>query len=1316
EYFRNDLDLSVKIPGGTLEIRRVYYDGQWYLGPGHTSMAHPTVSDTYEYSFGDGTTTMVLREGILYKREGKVKFVGTNSPGSELPMCDYIFIGGTSFQSKWGVYDPDRWEDKKGNWKTYRNEHVLSIGWRNKTYATMIFEGDDKPVGVADGYGNQVIWYEYNDDGQISAIKDAAGRRVEYEYEERRLTLVRDPLGHETRFENTLLSEKPRLTEFMEGTEMYAEPPPSSNDPSPVNCPLDGAWSGGANTLSGILPQELNSIYRVIHPDGGETLIGRKGREVRGMADGGGRGYGFSYNFDKRKKEYYAMITGPHPDYIREMWYDEDGVTKRMDINGKTVKKVTRDNGNNIIIKDGNGNLIHKEYDAWDNLTRMINEDGSMIINQYDSQTQQLTLSQNERHVSTLYEYDGDGNMTRMIEAADKPEERTTEFTHDAYGNVLTITRVGDAVTPDTVTTITYDSFGNMDSITDPEGNTRHFTHDIMGNILTKKDPRGMMWTYERDDLGRLKRIIDPLNHVTIMEYDPKGRKIQKIDPEGHESTFGYNEHGDLETSVDGEGNETIFKFNLYGHLYQTIDAEGKRDWKRYDEKGRIVEHFDDAYNFTKMEYGAGSGCSSCVGSNFDKLSRINYPTFSKRFYYDKRGRKIEEQDILNGAGVYSTQYSYDATGNLWKVIDKNSKETVYFHDSLNRLTKVVDAMKGETVYTYDNRGNLLSLGDANGNTTLFEYDRNNRLTKEIRPMGKEITYAYDSSGNLIEMIDPKDQKTQYVYDDANRLINIHYYSNDALTNAVKSVFLTYDKVGNLASYNDGATMGLYTYDSAKRKISETVNYGPFSLTYDYTYYKNGLMKTFTGSDDVTYQYTYDEANRLTGIYIPGMGYLTYSDYDWNRPSSIILPGGATRKLTYDPLMRINSIKVKGPGQNELMNYQYTYDKMDNIMSKDTEHGRYIYGYDDLYRLTNVSHLTQDDEEFTYDNVGNRLTSEDTDGNWVYNENNELIGYDNVNYVYDENGNMTEKIVNGAITKYFYNIEDRLVRVEDGSGDVIATYYYDPFGRRLWKDVNFGKIFFHYADEGLIGEYDRVGNEIKAYIYKPGSKWTSDPLIIKDENEFYFYQNDHLGTPQILLDINGDDIWNSQYKSFGDGDVQGGGNMLRFGGQYFDSETGLHYNYHRYYDPKTGRYLRSDPIGLKGGINLYTYSLNNPLIYLDMYGLSSDYVPPTILALPNCNSDEYEMCRKSCSQIDRSVRHCKRQAVGAGAFVYCIPDYREEIVGEQEKTTPRFGQKEFDLHLCLAEGAIRLCDNPFLLKLWNFGCYLTAFAAGASGD
>ncbi|MCP4402177.1 MAG: hypothetical protein GY801_33350, partial [bacterium] len=149
------------------------------------------------------------------------------------------------------------------------------------------------------------------------------------------------------------------------------------------------------------------------------------------------------------------------------------------------------------------------------------------------------------------------------------------------------------------------------------------------------------------------------------------------------------------------------------------------------------------------------------------------------------------------------------------------------------------------------------------------------------------------------------------------------------------------------------------------------------------------------------------------------------------------------------------------------------------------------------------------------------------------------------------------------------------------------------------------RTYFFYSDEGLIAEYDVSGTELRSYGYKSDSTWSTDPLWLKTGGQYYFYQNDHLGTPQKLTAQNGMVVWQAKYSAFGEAtiDTEHITNHLRFPGQYEDAETGLHYNFQRYYDPGIGRYVSVDPAGFNGGLNLFAYVFNNPGKYSDPRGL-----------------------------------------------------------------------------------------------------------------
>ena len=142
---------------------------------------------------------------------------------------------------------------------------------------------------------------------------------------------------------------------------------------------------------------------------------------------------------------------------------------------------------------------------------------------------------------------------------------------------------------------------------------------------------------------------------------------------------------------------------------------------------------------------------------------------------------------------------------------------------------------------------------------------------------------------------------------------------------------------------------------------------------------------------------------------------------------------------------------------------------------------------------------------------------------------------------------------------------------------------------------------FHYDLRGhLIAETNQSGQILAEYIY------LGDQLLATIQGEqAYYYQNDHLGTPQVLTNDSGSIVWKASYTPFGKAQIsiESVENPFRFPGQYYDQETGLHYNYFRYYNPQTGRYIAPDPIGLEGGTNLFLYVRGNPLKWVDPWGL-----------------------------------------------------------------------------------------------------------------
>ena len=235
----------------------------------------------------------------------------------------------------------------------------------------------------------------------------------------------------------------------------------------------------------------------------------------------------------------------------------------------------------------------------------------------------------------------------------------------------------------------------------------------------------------------------------------------------------------------------------------------------------------------------------------------------------------------------------------------------------------------------------------------------------------------------------------------------------------------------------------------------------------------------------------------------------------------------------------------------------------------------------------NRSSLTEDAVLYTYSNLANT---------------NQLLsttGPQPKTYSYDLAGNVT----GDGVHTYGYDDRGRLIDVDAGA----ATYTYNGQGQRVSKTSGTTTLFAYGEVGELLGEYDASGTALQETVWFNGAR-----VALLDGTSTYYVHSDHLGTPRVISDGN-TAIWRWESDPFGstlpDEDPDNDGTTftynLRFPGQYYDAETGLHYNYYRTYDPSTGRYLESDPIGLAAGLNTYAYVGNMPTTHVDPFGLEA---------------------------------------------------------------------------------------------------------------
>ncbi|MGH8357584.1 MAG: RHS repeat-associated core domain-containing protein, partial [Pseudomonas sp.] len=284
------------------------------------------------------------------------------------------------------------------------------------------------------------------------------------------------------------------------------------------------------------------------------------------------------------------------------------------------------------------------------------------------------------------------------------------------------------------------------------------------------------------------------------------------------------------------------------------------------------------------------------------------------------------------------------------------------------------------------------------------------------------------------------------------------------------------------------------------------------------------------------------------------------------------------------------------------------YDKRGNLTRiLDTRKGQHDYHYDPLDRLTRADHSHDLQERFVHDPAGNLLMQDRVGPSVV--KGNRLLTQGDRHYDYDAFGNLLRERRGRArqlVTEYSYDCQHRLISVTQPDGTQ-ASYRYDPFGRRIAKTIKSQTTEFFWQGDTLIAEHS--ADHHQSYIYEPNS---FRPLALlkgygPGNVKPFHYQLDHLGTPQELTAPDGEIVWSAHYRAYGQIaklDVNTVTNPLRFQGQYFDPESGLHYNRHRYYNPDIGRYLTPDPVKLAGGLNGYQY-VPNPTGWVDPLGLNT---------------------------------------------------------------------------------------------------------------
>lgn len=539
------------------------------------------------------------------------------------------------------------------------------------------------------------------------------------------------------------------------------------------------------------------------------------------------------------------------------------------------------------------------------------------------------------------------------------------------------------------------------------------------------------------------------------------------------------------------------------------------------------------------------------------ELTKITAPgNLVTQFEYDDRGRLIREIDPLNQVVGYSYSGSLPFPT---AVRDQNGRKTDYVYNSAGELIKVVQPDGSTVQYERGLSGDVLKVTEASGDTFQFQYDTKGNITKKTFQDGTSQQFSYRSDGLLASIIDAKGTTT-FEYDSSSRLLKI----TDA-----KQRFVA------------------YTYDSQGRRSSLTTE-TDHRVYYEYDT-KGRLAKLTDKNSQLQVAYSYDTDGRLSKE-TNGNG--TYTLYGYNMADQLI------SITNYSATGSINSYA------------NYTYDALGQQSSVTTADGRWTYQYDATGQLIKAVKDYSDanradlDLRYNYDPAGNRISSS-VNGiltSYTVNQLNQYIQVGDKTYQYDADGNLTRIDGGGQVWSFTYNRENRLVSATTPQGSF--AYDYDALGNRSAVIANGQRTEFQADPFGwgdVIAEYNSSGGLIANYLHGIG-------LVsqVNGRGESFFYDFDASGSTIGITDATGLYKNEYSYQPFGEllSKSEAISNPFEFVGQWgvMDDPSGFAYMRQRSYLLSIGRFTEQDSLGHRAGVNLYTYSLNNPIHFTDSSG------------------------------------------------------------------------------------------------------------------
>lgn len=841
-------------------------------------------------------------------------------------------------------------------------------------------------------------------------------------------------------------------------------------------------------------------------------------------------------------------------------------------------------------------------------LLRVTDPNGIVVRNNISyTTTGQIAAEDRPNGLHVAYAYYPGTDQLQSVTESGTGATRTTTWTYNDHRWVASLT-FSDGVNPDLVTGFVYDTAGDLTQILSSNGSVITYTLDNAGNHIkdsytTTTEARWIQRTF--DAYGRLQQLINPYtqsssnfhpdgtltsstdgrSNTTSHTYDDFKRLTQTIQPGTITTTFGYDTEDRLTQVTDGnqgttsqayddlgervnltspDNGTTLFGYDAAGNETNSTDALGQATTYTYDPGNRLrtidrVGVADDVtYAYDTCTNGLGKVCSATTGAG-------EFANYS----YDVLGRVAS---ITTNAGIVG--YTYDAGGDVTQITYPSLRKVQYTRDGGGQVTGV-SVVDGGSLYVLARAVTHLPFGPAsgwvygNGLTETRQYDLQYRPTTFNSGTSSAVTYgSYDGDSNPTQRTVNGDAQA-FGFDPLDRL--------GTASGRFGTRTYGYDNVGNRTSLLAGTQTTSYAYQPQSNRLLSDSNW-------TYSRDANGNETQRKATNGSGWQLTYTANNRLLGV------------------TDLLNPAAQLGAYRYNALGQ-RTVKSTTTGDT-----RFVYGLSGELLAEELPSGSVTqeYVYLDGAPIALLDPPASPSQPVVVDQIVDSGTYPDycvtTKSRYALNGDYQKC---TIYYPGSESWPWLARISGGYDVSVLLPVSSPTAacyRFQEGltcAGGSAAAGSWVALGR-------------HHMTAGMVGLSVDTADSTSVQVNLDGAHFTlaQTDLTTRD---YKYVHTDALGTPLRVTDKSGVVIWQASYDPFGaatvnddpDGDGVHQALNLRFPGQYFDAETGLHYNYFRDYDKDSGRYIESDPIGLWGGTNTYAYTGGNPTSFIDPIGLDA---------------------------------------------------------------------------------------------------------------